>query len=461
MVKIIEAIIPESSAVRPGAKVAQKKYIVIHNTGNYTPTSTALAHHNYLKSLENDPARQVSWHYTVDADEIYHHVPDDENAWHASDGSFGDGNFYGIGIEICVNGFPMTYEGEAYEAWLPQFKKTLDNAAYLVAKLMRENGIPIENIKQHYDFARDKKNCPMQMRYDSESKSFIHNGDMWRYFIDKVKEFSMKKKLFISADIEGTCGIVSWEETEVGDACCQYFRKQMTREVSAVCRAAFAAGFDEVIIKDAHDSAKNIFPDELPRGVKLIRSWSKDPFCMMSGLDESFSAVAFTGYHNGAGTGSNPLSHTMTTNIVSFKINGVPASEYMINSYIAAYFGVPVAFLSGDKGLCESATDINAGISTVAVSEGRGNCSMSLHPQDACEKIEKTANAAFVRLLSEQADCKVKLPEKLDVEVVYRRPFMAYKASFYPGARLINDSTVGFTCTDFMDFLRFELFAEQ
>ncbi len=460
MVRIIEAIIPESSAVRPAAKVSQKKYIVIHNTGNYAPASTALAHHNYLKSLENEPARQVSWHYTVDSEEIYHHVPDDENAWHASDGSFGDGNFYGIGIEICVNGFPNTYEGDEYDRWLVQFKKTLDNAAWLVAKLMREHGIPPENIKQHYDFARDKKNCPMQMRYDSKSKSYIHDGDMWCYFMDKVKNFSAKKKLFISADIEGSCGIVSWDETDVGNAYSDYFRKQMTREVSAVCRAAFDAGFDEVVIKDAHDSARNIYPDELPRGVKLIRSWSKDPFCMMSGLDDSFTAVAFTGYHNAAGTGSNPLSHTMTTDIVSYKINGVPASEYMINSYIAAYFGVPVVFLSGDKGLCGAATDINQNIATVAVSEGRGNCSLALQPEDACELIEKTANAAFVRLLSDKVDCKVSLPEKFDVEIGYRRPFMAYKASFYPGARLIDDSTVGFSCTDFMDFLRFELFAE-
>ncbi len=187
MVQIIEKIIPENSAVRPGALVEQKKYVVIHNTGNFVPTATALAHHNYINSLTNDPARQVSWHYTVDDKEIYHHVPDNENAWHASDGSYGEGNFYGIGIEICVNGFPGVYEGSEYEAWLPQFKKALDNAAYLTAKLMKEHNISIENVLQHNDFARDKKNCPMQMRWDSESGTYIHDGDMWRYFIDKVK----------------------------------------------------------------------------------------------------------------------------------------------------------------------------------------------------------------------------------------------------------------------------------
>ncbi len=266
------------------------------------------------------------------------------------------------------------------------------------------------------------------------------------------------KKLFISADIEGSCGIVSWDETDVGNAYSDYFREQMTKEVSAVCRGAFAAGFDEIVIKDAHDSARNLYPEKLPKGTKIIRSWSKDPFCMMSGLDNSFDAVIFTGYHNAAGTGSNPLAHTMTTNIFSYKINGKVASEYMINSYIAAYFGVPVAMLCGDKGLCDSAIDINSGITTVAVSQGRGNCSLALHPDDACDLIEKSAQAALSSLNKE--NCLVTLPDKFEVEIAYRRPFMAYRASFYPGARLIDDSTVGFTCTDFMDFLRFELFAE-
>lgn len=187
MVPIIEHIIPENSAVRPGALVEKKKYIVIHNTGNPNPNASAKAHDDYIHSLTNDPARQVSWHYTVDCKEIYHHVPDNENAWHASDGSYGEGNFYGIGIEICVDGFPGSFEGTEYEAWLPHFKQTLDNAAYLTAKLMKEHDISLENVLQHNDFARDKKNCPQQMRWDSESGTYTHCGDMWRYFIEKVK----------------------------------------------------------------------------------------------------------------------------------------------------------------------------------------------------------------------------------------------------------------------------------
>lgn len=80
-------------------------------------------------------------------------------------------------------------------------------------------------------------------------------------------------KLFISSDIEGTTGITAWDETEWSDPRSLYFREQMTREVTAACEGAADAGFGEIWVKDAHDSARNIIPDRLPENVKLLRGW--------------------------------------------------------------------------------------------------------------------------------------------------------------------------------------------
>lgn len=191
--EIIEAIIPENSVIRPGEVVDQKKFIVVHNTGNYSPGSSALSHANYLMGQTTTADREASWHYTVDHKEIYHHIPDNENAWHASDGSYGDGNYYGIGIEICVSGFPGVYTGEEYENWKNTFLKSCNNAAYLVAKLLVENGLGMDAVKQHYDFAPNKKNCPMQMRYTSASESFTRDdGDIWKIFIKDVERIYNK-----------------------------------------------------------------------------------------------------------------------------------------------------------------------------------------------------------------------------------------------------------------------------
>jgi D-amino peptidase len=133
-------------------------------------------------------------------------------------------------------------------------------------------------------------------------------------------------KFFISSDIEGTTGIVSWNETNISDPSSRYICDQMTKEVNAVCEVLIEAGASDILIKDAHDSARNLDPSKLPEKVKIMRGWAKNPLVMMAGLDKSFDGVLFTGYHSAAGTNGNPLSHTMSLNAEYIKLNGELAS---------------------------------------------------------------------------------------------------------------------------------------
>ena len=100
-------------------------------------------------------------------------------------------------------------------------------------------------------------------------------------------------KVYLSADIEGTCGICDWSETErsTRDDYIIYGIR-CSGEVNAACEAAIAAGAEYVYVKDAHDSARNLIPMELPEQVRVHRGWSGDPLSMMSGLDgDQFDAV--------------------------------------------------------------------------------------------------------------------------------------------------------------------------
>lgn len=65
-------------------------------------------------------------------------------------------------------------------------------------------------------------------------------------------------KVYISADIEGVTNVTNWDETELYHDAHAAAKKQMTREVLAACRGALAAGAEEIVVKDAHDSARNI-----------------------------------------------------------------------------------------------------------------------------------------------------------------------------------------------------------
>ncbi|MDO4739378.1 MAG: M55 family metallopeptidase [Eubacteriales bacterium] len=264
-------------------------------------------------------------------------------------------------------------------------------------------------------------------------------------------------KLFISADIEGTAGITHWDETIYGREGYDVYRRQMTREVAAVCEAAFAIDPDaQIVIKDAHDSARNLLTDELPEGVRIFRGWAKHPFCMMFGLDESFDAAVLTGNHNAAGTNTNPLSHTMDTRAAKVTLNGELCSEALINSLTASYLGVPVVLLTGDRGVCERMAQKNPALRTVAVSEGTGSGSMSLHPRTAVETIRAAAKEA---LQGDLRACLLPLPEQFRMEVSYIKHHEAYSASFYPGAEQIDEKTVTYRAADWMDVLRFIHFA--
>ncbi len=153
-VPIIEQIIPSTNANRPGGNYT-KSYITIHETGNKDAGAGAKNHANWLSNGANG---EIGYHYTVDDHEIYHHIPDNECASHAGDGAYGTGNLHSIGIELCVNA-----DGD--------FEQTKKNAAWLVAKLMKDYSIPISNVVQHNHWSG--KNCPQTIRETGTWDAFL------------------------------------------------------------------------------------------------------------------------------------------------------------------------------------------------------------------------------------------------------------------------------------------------
>ena len=258
-------------------------------------------------------------------------------------------------------------------------------------------------------------------------------------------------KIFISADIEGVNNILTWDETDLKSPEYSYFRKQMTDEVKAACEGAKLAGANEILIKDAHDSARNLILKELPEYVKLHRGWQGNPCSMMAGLDETYDAVIFIGYHSPANSDGNPLSHTMNLGNVHVKINGILTSEFYINALYASYLGVPVAFLSGDQRLTEIVKEANPNISTVATKEGIHGAVISQHPTVTNNLISAKVTEVLKGDLSK---CLVPLPKHFDVEIKYKKFNDAYKASFYPGCQLVGTDTVTFSTDDYFEVLR-------
>lgn len=260
------------------------------------------------------------------------------------------------------------------------------------------------------------------------------------------------KKIYLSADIEGTCGIVCWDETEYGNPRYEYFSRQMSREVAAACEGALAAGAEDILVRDAHDSARNIRPEMLPLQARIFRNWERHPYSMMSGIDSTFDAVVFTGYHSAVGMDTNPLSHTMNTRNTSVRLNGEFCPELLINSLTASYNGVPVACVTGDRGLCEWMQDKLPGVITVPVVEGVGNGSVSIHPDLAVSRIKEGVRKALSGDLSKNL---FPMPEHFALEISWREHSRAHGAQFYPGCRQTGPYTALYESDDWMDVLKF------
>ena len=153
-------------------------------------------------------------------------------------------------------------------------------------------------------------------------------------------------KLFISADIEGITGIGHWNETDKSFPNeYAWFQKQMTAEVAVAAEAAIEAGATEILIKDAHDSGRNLILDELPEMVHVVRGWAGHPLSMVQEVDDSFDAIMFIGYHSRAGQNTNTLAHTMSSaRIARMTLNGQDMSEFYLHALAASYYGVPSYF---------------------------------------------------------------------------------------------------------------------
>ncbi|MFJ7951751.1 M55 family metallopeptidase [Lysinibacillus sp. NPDC096418] len=257
-------------------------------------------------------------------------------------------------------------------------------------------------------------------------------------------------KVYISADIEGITGTTSWSETELNAPDNHFFQKQMTQEVEAAIEGAVIGGATEILLKDAHDTARNLDISNLPVNCKVIRGWTQEPMCMVAGLDQSFDRVIFIGYHSKGGSSRNPLAHTLSL-IADVKINGEYASEFLINTYAAALHGVPVSFVSGDVGLTEEIQSVNENIVTFATKEGVGNATISVSPQLALMETKRLVEHS---MKVERESLQVTLPERFVVEIIYRDHTRAYRNSFYPKATFKPHNTVEFETDDYFEVLR-------
>lgn len=158
-------------------------------------------------------------------------------------------------------------------------------------------------------------------------------------------------KAFISIDLEGLPFIVIPGHLSLKGSLYSEAREIATKIALIVADELNKNGFDEILIADSHGPMVNLKVDKLPEYVEIVRG-NPRPVSMVAGVEEDCDVALFLGYHAKFGTTKSTWDHTYSgRSIHKFVINGVPVSEFLLNSYAAGFYNVPIILVAGDAQL--------------------------------------------------------------------------------------------------------------
>jgi D-amino peptidase len=258
-----------------------------------------------------------------------------------------------------------------------------------------------------------------------------------------------KLKLHISVDMEGVAGVVSGDQLGPSEFEYQRFREFMTKEAVAAVGAAREAGATEIVVADSHGNGQNLLIEQLPKEVRVVRSWPR-PLGMMGGIDASFDAAVFIGYHASTDNPRGVRAHTFRSALFTHVgVSGRAVSEGSMNAAIAGHFGVPVVMASGDDVAMAELRQQLGDLETAEVKRSLGfHSAETLTPAASVELIARKVKAG----LASRAERKpFRLEAAPTLEIGFKHYLAAEVASYLPGAERTDAHSVRFRVRDIVE----------
>lgn len=250
-------------------------------------------------------------------------------------------------------------------------------------------------------------------------------------------------KVWISFDMEGVAGIVDWDQCRPGSGPSYTLGCDLLQdEVNAAITGAIAGGATEIVLNDSHSRMANLDPRRIAGEAKYLSGRHK-PRYMMQGLDDTFDAIFFVGYHGSISGRPSTLSHTYNPEVFTrAAVNGVEVGESGINALVAEHYGVPIAFLSGDAVVQEETRPFAPDAVTVTTKESITRFSaLNLHPAESCRLIEAGAKQAMEAVAAGRVGgTGITSPATLDLE--FQTGDMAEVATWARGAERTAERAV-------------------
>jgi D-amino peptidase len=260
-------------------------------------------------------------------------------------------------------------------------------------------------------------------------------------------------KVYISADMEGITGVVTPEQLGPTGFEYQQAREWLTGEVLAAIQGARDAGATEIVVSDSHGNGQNLLIDRLPDDITVIRSWPR-PLMMMEGIDSTFAAAVFIGYHAATTNVRGVRVHTISSaRLTAVALNGTAVPEAGICAAIAGHFGVPIVAISGDDVAVAEAQALIGPLEGAVVKRA-----ISYH---AAATMTPAAGQALIRErvragLQRRADIRpyvLRAPVTLDVSFKSYRP--AEMLAWLPMVERRDAHTIRYSAPDMLAVSRF------
>ncbi len=248
-------------------------------------------------------------------------------------------------------------------------------------------------------------------------------------------------RIFISVDMEGIGGIGTPAMTSSNGKDYATGRELMTGEVNAVVEAIFAIGPAEIVVNDSHGDHQNLLHTRLDPRVEYIQGALK-PYGMVQGLDSTYDAVVFLGYHAMAGTGGGFIAHTGSGAVAGLWLNGTEVGEGGLNAHLAGALGVPVIMAAGDSAFALEIRALIPGIRAVVTKTSIGSsAARMLHP----EVVRTRLRGAIAEALANRAGARaLRVTQPVTVRFRFDQTTRADIVEVIPGVRRLDGTSVEF-----------------
>lgn len=249
------------------------------------------------------------------------------------------------------------------------------------------------------------------------------------------------RKVYISVDMEGISGVNGDNQTSATGAEYGRARKLMAEDANAAIRGAFEGGATDVLVNDSHGGQRNLLPEDLDPRARLI-SHSFKRHGMMEGLDETFDAVIFVGYHAKASSPRGLFAHTGSGVLTDVQVNGVSVGEGGMNAILAQWFGVPVVVVTGDDVAIEQQRETAPDVRGVVVKRAINSRAVELRPlADARRDIQAASRAG----VAAARKTPPKRASAYTVRMSYRDPAFVEVATAFREVKMVGPTTIEFT----------------